>query len=150
MQYRYGEAELDQRFRAFDTICSATQDRQDAVLAMLAAGGLDVMIVIGGYNSSNTQALARMCAPVLPTFHIDSPGCIEDAVIRHRPIEGGAEVSAARWLPAGKVAVGITAGASTPDSVVGDVVERILGLRGYTGGDLDGPCLVEGHAPTCV
>jgi 4-hydroxy-3-methylbut-2-enyl diphosphate reductase len=150
MQDRYGEAELEHRFRAFDTICSATQDRQDAVLAMLDAGGLDVMIVIGGYNSSNTQALARMCASVLPTFHIDSPGCIEDAMIRHRPLDGGAEVSAARWLPPGTVAVGITAGASTPDSVVGDVVERILGRRGYTGGDLNGPCLAEGHAPTCV
>jgi 4-hydroxy-3-methylbut-2-enyl diphosphate reductase len=150
MHDRYGEADLEQRFRAFDTICSATQDRQDAVLAMLDAGGLDVMIVIGGYNSSNTQALARMCAPALPTFHIDNADCIEDAVIRHRPLEGGAEVSAARWLPPGKVAIGITAGASTPDSVVGDVVERILGLRGYTGGDLNGPCLVEGHAPTCV
>ena len=60
---RYGEAGLESRFRAFDTICSATQERQDAVLEMLDAGGLDLMIVIGGYNSSNTQALARMCAP---------------------------------------------------------------------------------------
>ena len=45
---------------------------------MLDAGDLDVMVVIGGYNSSNTQALAQMCAPRLPTFHIDRPGCIED------------------------------------------------------------------------
>ena len=60
---RYGEDGLESRFRAFDTICSATQERQDAVLEMLDAGGLDLMVVIGGYNSSNTQALARMCAP---------------------------------------------------------------------------------------
>ena len=70
---RYGDGGAAQRFRAFDTICSATQDRQDAVLRMLDEGGLDVMVVIGGYNSSNTQALARMCAPCVPTFHIDSP-----------------------------------------------------------------------------
>ena len=133
---RYGEAELQHRLRAFDTICSATQDRQDAVLAMLAAGGLDVMVVIGGYNSSNTQALARMCAPKLPTFHIDSAACVETYAIRHRPVGAKAEVSVAPWLPDGRVSIGVTAGASTPDSVVGDVVERILALRGYTAADL--------------
>src|SRR6266540_1622565 len=68
MRDRYGEADLRARFRAFDTICSATQDRQDAVLKMLDAGGLDLMVVIGGYNSSNTQALARICGARLPTF----------------------------------------------------------------------------------
>jgi len=149
MRDRHGEAELEERFRAFDTICSATQDRQDAVLAMLDAGGLDVMVVIGGYNSSNTQALARICTPALPTFHIDSADCVERTAIRHRPLDGGAEVTDACWLPPGRVAIGITAGASTPDSVVGDVLERILALRGYTGGDLNSPSGVEEHAPTC-
>ena len=71
MRERYGEAELAARFQAMDTICSATQDRQDAVLTMLGEGGLDLMVVIGGYNSSNTQALARICAQRLPTFHIE-------------------------------------------------------------------------------
>ena len=85
MRERYGEAELRQRFRAFDTICSATQDRQDAVLKMLDEGGLDVMVVIGGYNSSNTQALARICAERLPTFHIRGPEGLEGQAIRHRP-----------------------------------------------------------------
>ena len=69
MRDRYGEDALAHRFRAFDTICSATQDRQDAVRAMLDAGGLDLMIVIGGYNSSNTQALAahvRAARPDIP------------------------------------------------------------------------------------
>ncbi|MEP6783725.1 MAG: 4-hydroxy-3-methylbut-2-enyl diphosphate reductase, partial [Acidobacteriota bacterium] len=68
---RYGADDLASRFRAFDTICSATQERQDAVLALLEAGGLDRMIVIGGYNSSNTQALARMCAPRVTTYYVD-------------------------------------------------------------------------------
>ena len=136
MRDRHGEAELGHRLRAFDTICSATQDRQDAVLSMLDAGGLDVMVVIGGYNSSNTQALARMCAPKVPTFHIDNATCVETYAIRHRPLGAPAEMSVAPWLPDGRVSIGVTAGASTPDSVVGDVVERILALRGYTVADL--------------
>ena len=137
MRDRYGDAQLALRFRAFDTICSATQDRQDAVLALLDAGGLDVMVVIGGYNSSNTQALARMCAPRVPTFHNDHAGCIADAGIRHRPVGQAAEAAAVPWFPSGPVAIGITAGASTPNSVVGDVVERILAQRGYTAADLN-------------
>lgn len=129
---RYGETDLETRFRAFDTICSATQERQDAVLEMLDAGGLDLMVVIGGYNSSNTQALARMCAPRVRTYYIDSPQCVTDAGIRHRAVGAHEETLAAEWLPAGEVNIGITAGASTPDSVVGETIERILALRGLT------------------
>jgi 4-hydroxy-3-methylbut-2-enyl diphosphate reductase len=147
---RHGEAALAHRFRAFDTICSATQERQDAVEAILREGGIDLMIVIGGYNSSNTQALAGMCAPRLPTFHIDGPGCLDADAIRHRPLSGGSEVTAQSWLPSGKIAIGLTAGASTPDSVVGDVVERILNLRGHTAADLAGPATIEGQSATCV
>jgi 4-hydroxy-3-methylbut-2-enyl diphosphate reductase len=136
MRERYGQDSLDYRFSAFDTICSATQDRQDAVMAMLAAGDLDVMVVIGGYNSSNTQALAQMCASRLPTYHIDAPGCIEEAGIRHRPVRQALEILTAAWLPEGPVTLGLTAGASTPDSVVGDVLDRILAMRGKTAVDL--------------
>jgi len=132
MRDRYGEGELAARFRAFDTICSATQDRQDAVLRMLDEGGLELMIVIGGYNSSNTTALARICAERLPTFHISSAGCVEAAGIRHRPVGSKAEVLTPSWLPEGPVTIGLTAGASTPDNVVGEVVERVLSLRGQT------------------
>ena len=130
MRERWGEAELEQRFRAFDTICSATQDRQDAVLKMLGEGGLDLMVVIGGYNSSNTQALARICAEQLPTFHISAADRIERESIRHRPVGGHDETTSAAWLPEGEVTVGLTAGASTPNNVVGEVIERILALRG--------------------
>ncbi|HET9942761.1 MAG TPA: 4-hydroxy-3-methylbut-2-enyl diphosphate reductase [Terriglobia bacterium] len=136
MRERYGEEALEYRFSAFDTICSATQDRQDAVMAMLAAGDLDVMVVIGGYNSSNTQALAQMCASRLPTYHIDAPGCIEEAGIRHRPVRQTTEIVTGSWLPDGPVTLGLTAGASTPDSVVGDVLDRILALRGKSAVDL--------------
>jgi 4-hydroxy-3-methylbut-2-enyl diphosphate reductase len=136
MVERHGAEEAGRRFRAMDTICSATQDRQDAVLAMLAEGGLDLMVVIGGYNSSNTQALARICAAKLPTFHIDSPGMVEPGTIRHRPIGSHALVETAGWLPAGPVRVGLTAGASTPNNVVGEVVARILAARGLATDDL--------------
>ena len=134
---RWGVSQLEERFRAFDTICSATQERQDAVLDMLDAGGLDLMVVIGGYNSSNTQALARICAERLPTFHISGADRIEEGVLRHRPVGvDNVEVVAEEWLPEGPVTAGLTAGASTPNNVVGEVVKRILALRGQTTKDL--------------
>ena len=79
MRDRYGEEELATRFRAFDTICSATQDRQDAILALLDEQPMDLMIVIGGYNSSNTQNLARICASRLPTYHVAEPAACAPA-----------------------------------------------------------------------
>jgi 4-hydroxy-3-methylbut-2-enyl diphosphate reductase len=133
---RYGAEALADRFRAFDTICSATQDRQDAVLKMLDERALDVMVVIGGFNSSNTQALARICAARLPTYHIDGPDCVLSDGIRHRPLGTHDDVLEAAWLPAGAVRVGLTAGASTPNNVVGEVVKRVLLLRGLTPDDL--------------
>jgi 4-hydroxy-3-methylbut-2-enyl diphosphate reductase len=136
MRERHGEAQLAQRFRAFDTICSATQDRQDAVLKMLDAGGLDLMIVIGGYNSSNTQALARICAARLPTFHIKGPEGIDGDTIHHRPVGTHGEEATKGWLPSGALSLGLTAGASTPNNVVGEVVERLLALRGRTSAEL--------------
>jgi 4-hydroxy-3-methylbut-2-enyl diphosphate reductase len=89
------------------------------------------MIVIGGYNSSNTQALTRICAARLPTYHIDSAGCVDGPAIRHRPVGGPDEVRRDGFLPAGPVRVGLTAGASTPNNVVGEVVTRLLALRGH-------------------
>ena len=123
---RHGESALADHFRAFDTICSATQDRQDAVVALLAERALDVMIVIGGYNSSNTSNLARICAGGLPTYHIAEPQCLESPdAIRHRPIGSKTEVTTHDWLPAGPVSIGLTAGASTPDNLVGTVVQTL-------------------------
>ena len=131
---RYGDAETGARFRAFDTICSATQDRQDAVAALLDSQRLDVMIVIGGYNSSNTCNLARICAPRVPTYHIADPGCLISAVeIRHKPVGVKDERISAGWLPAGgAVVVGLTSGASTPDNLVGMVVRRLDDLANQT------------------
>ena len=124
---RYGAAELPAHVEAFDPICSATQDRQDAVVAMLADGPPDLMIVIGGYNSSNTANLARICAAARPTFHIADPDClVSPDEIRHRPVGTKAEVTVAEWLPReGPVAVGLTSGASTPDNLVGAVIAKL-------------------------
>jgi 4-hydroxy-3-methylbut-2-en-1-yl diphosphate reductase len=130
MQDRYGAEALADRFRAFDTICSATQDRQDAVVKLLGDTALDLMLVIGGYNSSNTCNLARMGAEKVPTFHIADPQCLESAVaIRHRPTGGHDEIRTEGWLPAtGPVIIGLTSGASTPDNQVGAAVRRLTTL----------------------
>src|SRR5215470_16760632 len=124
---RHGEAELDLRFRTFDTICSATQDRQDAVAALLDAQPLDLMIVIGGYNSSNTCNLVWICQPRVPTFHIAEPACLVSAVeIRHKPVGDRDERVSTDWLPpVGPVAIGLTSGASTPDNLLGTVINRL-------------------------
>ena len=124
---RYGEADFVQHFQAFDTICSATQDRQDAVVALLRERPIDSMIVIGGYNSSNTCNLARICAVSRPTFHIADPDClVSPGEIRHRPVGTKTEVTSSAWLPSGgPVSIGLTSGASTPDNLVGDVVLKL-------------------------
>jgi 4-hydroxy-3-methylbut-2-en-1-yl diphosphate reductase len=124
---RYGDAELGTRFRSFDTICSATQDRQDAVAALLDQWPLDLMIVIGGYNSSNTCNLARICAARVPTFHVAEPGgLVSPSEIRHKPVGGKDERVSFGWLPtSGPVSIGLTSGASTPDNLVGTAIRRL-------------------------
>ena len=113
MSERYGEADLTQHFQAFDTICSATQDRQDAVVALLSEKPIDLMIVIGGYNSSNTCNLARICAAGRPTFHIAAPDClVSPAEIRHRPVGAKGKTTSTGWLPPqGALSIGLTSGA---------------------------------------
>ncbi len=131
MAARYGAAALAVHFRSFDTICSATQDRQDAVLKLLE-DSVDVAVVIGGYNSSNTNHLAALCAAKLPTYHIQDATCIDPEAksIRHKPAGSQQEVEARDWLPSGQLVVGVTAGASTPNNKVGETVERIFATRG--------------------
>ena len=129
MRDRYGDEQLAARFRAFDTICSATQDRQDAVIALLAEQSIDLMVVIGGYNSSNTCNLARICADQRPTYHIaDAAGLVSASAIRHKPVGGKQEVTTPDWLPAGPVVIGLTSGASTPDNIVESVIRRLDSL----------------------
>ena len=126
MRDRYGDTDLPARFRAFDTICSATQDRQDAVIALLQERPIDVMVVIGGLNSSNTFNLARICASRVPTYHIADPeGLVSASEIRHKPVTGPREIVTAGWLPSGPLNVGLTSGASTPDNLVGAALRRL-------------------------
>src|SRR5688500_5878140 len=140
MRERYGEPALADHFRAFDTICSATQERQDAVIALLDEHPLDLMVVVGGYNSSNTCNLARICADRVTTFHIAEPDCLVSAAeIRHRPVgapstASGLEVVSKGWLPGtGQLTVGLTAGASTPNNIVGEVIRRLDRFTNSTG-----------------
>jgi 4-hydroxy-3-methylbut-2-enyl diphosphate reductase len=137
---RYGAEpgfRLEDHFRSFDTICSATQERQDAVVKLVQGeeGPPDVMLVVGGYNSSNTNHLAVICARHTVTYHIADADRIDpvEGTIRFKP--NGTpldtpEVEAESWLPDGPVTIGITAGASTPNNKIGEAVERLLLTRG--------------------
>jgi 4-hydroxy-3-methylbut-2-en-1-yl diphosphate reductase len=121
-----------ENFRTFDTICSATQDRQDAVNELLNEA-LDVMLVIGGYNSSNTISLAALCDERVPTYHVEDASCIdvEHGSIRHVPPGSSQEIATAGWLATpDDLRVGITAGASTPNNKIGEAVARIFATRG--------------------
>lgn len=131
---RYGEENLDEHFELFDTICSATQDRQDALFDLLEEP-LDAMIVIGGYNSSNTNNLAIIASERVPrSYHIASGDCIAGDVIHHKPagtpLDDREEIEQSGWLPDGPVSIGLTAGASTPNSQIGLAIGRILEARG--------------------
>ncbi|HKY98258.1 MAG TPA: 4-hydroxy-3-methylbut-2-enyl diphosphate reductase [Gemmatimonadaceae bacterium] len=127
-----GEEYAKENFRTFDTICSATQERQDAVIELLQQP-LDVMVVIGGYNSSNTISLAALCAEKVRTYHIEDAAAIdpEARTIRYRPPGAKEDSFETDWLSAdGAVQVGLTAGASTPNNKIGDTVARIFATRG--------------------
>jgi len=127
---RYGSRALEKRFRSFDTICRATQDRQDAVVELAQGGNLDLMLVIGGYNSSNTKHLAKIASSYVPTYHIEDAGCLLGTqILRHQPVGSNRVEVTEGWLPKGKVTIGLTAGASTPDSLVGKVIERLLEIK---------------------
>jgi len=130
---RYGEAAITDHFRSFDTICSATQERQDAV-AQLLTEPIDVMLVIGGYNSSNTCALAALAeSHGVRTYHIEDAENIDvtSQSIRHQPVRSKHELVESGWLgPATRI--GVTAGASTPNNKIGETVARVIETAGET------------------
>ena len=129
-----GEDYAESNFRSFGTICSATQERQDAIEVMMDEGPPEVMIVIGGYNSSNTDHLAHLCRQFTTTYHIEDAACIdlEHDTIRHKPDVGSdtPEEVVTDWLPEGSFDLGMTAGASTPNNKIGEALLRILEIRG--------------------
>ncbi|MBS9390274.1 MAG: 4-hydroxy-3-methylbut-2-enyl diphosphate reductase [Dolichospermum sp. WA123] len=129
MMQKYGPAELNQHFQNFNTICDATQERQDAMLELVEEK-VDLMIVIGGFNSSNTTQLQQIAFDRdIPSYHID---CVERIQsinnIEHRQLTGELAITE-NWLPLGKIKVGVTSGASTPDQVVEDIIEKIFALK---------------------
>ncbi len=129
---KFGASEVEKHFRFFDTICGATQDRQDALQKLLREP-MDLLIVIGGYNSSNTSHLAEMGEAKLPTYFIKNAAkMVSDKLIVHYDQHKHNEVETPNWLPSGKVTVGITAGASCPNNLIEDTIRRLFELRGIS------------------
>ena len=129
MMRKFGPENLNEHFQSFNTICDATQERQDAVLSLVDEK-LDLMLVIGGFNSSNTTHLQEIAIDKnIPSYHID---CAERILpgnrIEHKPLRGDLVVTEG-WLPDGKIVVGVTSGASTPDKAVEDAIDRILTMK---------------------
>jgi 4-hydroxy-3-methylbut-2-enyl diphosphate reductase len=138
MQRKYGRAALDRHFRFFDTICGATQDRQDA-LEKLLTEPLDLLLVVGGYNSSNTSHLAEMGEAKLPTYFIKNASkMVSQRSILHYNQRLHKEVETRDWLPSGPRTVGITAGASCPNNLIEEAIRRLFGFRGISPRDLLG------------
>jgi 4-hydroxy-3-methylbut-2-en-1-yl diphosphate reductase len=129
MMQKYGPDKLDQHFLSFNTICDATQERQDAMFDLVKER-VDLMVVIGGYNSSNTTHLQEIAIErSIPSYHIDSAARIGPGnQVEHKPLHHDLEVQA-NWLPEGALTIGITSGASTPDKVVEEVIEKIFALK---------------------
>jgi len=129
MMKKYGPAELNNHFLSFNTICDATQERQDAMLGLVEEK-LDLMVVIGGFNSSNTTQLQQIAIERgIPSYHIDSAERIGSGNrVEHKPLGRDLEVTE-NWLPPGEIVVGVTSGASTPDKVVEDAIEKIFELK---------------------
>jgi len=123
MVRRFGAEDASERFRHFDTICSATQDRQDAILE-LTREKLDLMIVVGGYNSSNTGHLVEIALQACPAYHVKDEACILSRDrIQHKKVMSPEVMTTFDWLPKGQVTLGVTAGASTPNRVIEEVSE---------------------------
>jgi 4-hydroxy-3-methylbut-2-enyl diphosphate reductase len=128
---QYGEASIGEHFRTFDTICSATQERQDAVLRLLEDPP-DLMIVVGGYNSSNTNHLATLCRDhAVRTYHIEDASAIDvdSGALRHQPRIKAAEETVTGWLEGART-IGVTAGASTPNNKIGETILRVCAVAG--------------------
>jgi 4-hydroxy-3-methylbut-2-enyl diphosphate reductase len=129
MMKKYGPTQLNNHFHSFNTICDATQERQDAMLGLVEEK-LDLMVVIGGFNSSNTTQLQQIAIEQgIPSYHIDSAARIGPGnQVEHKPLGRDLEVTH-NWLPPGEIVVGVTSGASTPDKVVEDAIEKIFALK---------------------
>jgi 4-hydroxy-3-methylbut-2-enyl diphosphate reductase len=127
---RDGPDGATKNFRFFDTICGATQERQDALRELLDVK-MDLLLVVGGYNSSNTSHLAEMGEEKLPTYFVrNASRLLSTSEILHYDLHARQEVIAKNWLPEGPIMVGITAGASCPNNLIEETLVRLYELRG--------------------
>lgn len=129
MMEKHGVANLADHYMVMDTICDATQERQDAMYKLVEAKP-DIMLVVGGFNSSNTQHLQEISEDnSIPSFWVDTPERLSaDNTILHR-LAHGELVETKDWLPEGPVVIGVTSGASTPDKVVEEVIDVIFATK---------------------
>ena len=130
MAEKHGEDALDEHFRYFDTICGATQERQDALRDLLNRP-MDLLLVVGGYNSSNTSHLVELCEDAgLPTYFVsDADQLISPSLIRHFDWRTKTPRETADWLPevdGRPLDVILTAGASCPDALLDAVIQTLL------------------------
>jgi 4-hydroxy-3-methylbut-2-enyl diphosphate reductase len=126
---RFGATETAVRFKSFDTICGATQDRQDAMRGLLQKN-LDLVLIVGGFNSSNTTHLAEIADGKLPYYHIERVEDIlsKDEIRARSPLTGKVEIHAG-WFGESARNVGITSGASTPDVTLLEIIRKMTGFR---------------------
>ncbi len=144
MAEKHGEDALDEHFRYFDTICGATQERQDALRDLLNRP-MDLLLVVGGYNSSNTSHLAEMGEEKLPTYFIKDVSEMESAERLHHFLHHKHEMAVAKnWLPLnGELTFGVTAGASCPNNIVEEIILRAYELRGASADEVLGSINAE-------
>ena len=129
MLHKFGPEKLNSHFLAFNTICDATEERQDAMFSLVDED-LDILVVIGGYNSSNTTHLQEIAINKnISSFHIDTPEriSVKENSILHKPLKSEM-VLKKNFIPEGEIKVGITSGASTPDKIVADVIEKLIAI----------------------
>jgi 4-hydroxy-3-methylbut-2-en-1-yl diphosphate reductase len=133
LHYNLTDANIGERFADNrDTLCYATNDNQTAVYGMLQTPA-DIAVVVGGYNSSNTSHLVELCEEKLPTYFINAADKIISASkIVHYNFHTKEEITSNQFLSLDKepIKILITSGASCPDAVVEDVIEKILMVAG--------------------